>query len=223
MTRGLSLAIAALSLPLALAACGETTGDRAGSGAAIGAASGAVIGALTPIGPLGGAAIGAAAGAATGALTDSSQVNLGKPAWRQGSSGNVRSASAETGDITLVRDIQDGLHRLGYDPGAVDGRLGPRTEEAIRHYQQDNGLAADGQPSAALGDQIHSRISGGGAGAPFPRGGVPMGKEEPMVMLNGGLISALSGAASFAIVYGLARPAGRHGAERRRRRGRQRA
>jgi len=165
MTRRSPLLLAALALPFALAACGETTGDRAGSGAAIGAGAGAVVGAVTPIGPLGGAALGAAAGAATGALTSPSQVDLGKPAWRQGSSGRTHPApiitgSTDTGNPALVRNIQDGLHRLGYDPGAVDGRLGPRTEDAIRHYQQDNGLAADGQATPQLWDQIHARISG---------------------------------------------------------------
>jgi hypothetical protein len=51
MYRKLGLRIAALGLPLLLAACGDTTEDRALSGAGIGAASGAVIGAVTGIGP----------------------------------------------------------------------------------------------------------------------------------------------------------------------------
>ena len=69
-------------LLLALSACGETPGDRALSGAGIGAAAGAVIGA--PFGAPGiGAAVGAAAGGAVGAATTPSQVDLGKPVWRQ--------------------------------------------------------------------------------------------------------------------------------------------
>lgn len=79
--RRMSLAMAALSV-LALSACGTSPGDRALSGAGIGAAAGAVIGA--PFGAPGiGAAIGAAAGGATGALTSPSQVDLGRPVWRQ--------------------------------------------------------------------------------------------------------------------------------------------
>jgi len=79
--RKVSLVFATFSL-LGLSACGSTPGDRALSGAGIGAAAGAVIGA--PFGAPGiGAAVGAAAGGAIGAATTSSQVDLGKPVWRQ--------------------------------------------------------------------------------------------------------------------------------------------
>ena len=73
---------AVVTMTLALAGCGTNTGDRALSGAGIGAASGAVIGAIVGA-PLVGAAIGAGAGALTGAVTTPSQVDLGKPIWRQ--------------------------------------------------------------------------------------------------------------------------------------------
>ena len=69
-------------IALALSGCGTTVGDRGLSGAGIGAAGGAVIGAIVGA-PLAGAAIGAGVGAATGALTSPSQVELGKPIWRQ--------------------------------------------------------------------------------------------------------------------------------------------
>jgi peptidoglycan hydrolase-like protein with peptidoglycan-binding domain len=59
-----------------------------------------------------------------------------------------------------VRDIQAGLQRLGYDPGAADGRFGAKTESAIRQYQQDSGLPVDGQPTASLLQNIRSRIAG---------------------------------------------------------------
>ncbi len=86
-----------------------------------------------------------------------SKVSLGKLVWRTNSSGGVHPATATA---VLVRNIQGGLRRLGYDPGAVDGRPGPRTGDAIRRYQRDNGLVADGRPSPALWGQIHSQISG---------------------------------------------------------------
>ncbi len=138
---------ASIALSLALAACGESQGERGLSGAAIGAGAGAVIGAVTPIGPAGGALIGGAAGAATGVLTTPSQVNLGKAAYRGGGSG---------GNAT-VRDIQAGLQRLGYNPGAADGRMGPKTAAAIRQYQQDNGMSVDGQPSQAVLHSIRAK------------------------------------------------------------------
>ena len=138
-----------IGLSLALAACGETQGERGLSGAAIGAGAGAVIGAVTPIGPAGGALIGGAAGAATGVLTTPSQANLGKPVYKSSTGGSAGNS--------MVRDIQAGLQRLGYNPGSADGRMGPKTSAAIRKYQQDNGMSADGRPSQAVLDSIRSK------------------------------------------------------------------
>jgi osmotically inducible lipoprotein OsmB len=67
---------------LVLSGCGTTAGERAVTGAGIGAAGGAVVGALVGA-PLVGAAIGGSVGAATGALTTNSNVDLGKPVWKQ--------------------------------------------------------------------------------------------------------------------------------------------
>ncbi|WP_205963578.1 hypothetical protein [Roseicella aquatilis] len=76
------LAGAAL-LAVTLAACGTNRTDRTEGGAAAGAAAGAGIGALGgPVGALAGAAIGGGAGAITGATTSPSDVNLGKPVWK---------------------------------------------------------------------------------------------------------------------------------------------
>jgi peptidoglycan hydrolase-like protein with peptidoglycan-binding domain len=149
MAGRIAVIAASVGLSLALTACGDTQGERGVSGAAIGAGAGAVIGAVTPIGPVGGALIGGAAGAATGVLTTPSQVNLGKPVYKSSTGGSAGSA--------MVRDIQAGLAHLGYDPGAADGRMGPRTSAAIRKYQQDNGMTADGQPSQAVLDSIRSK------------------------------------------------------------------
>jgi peptidoglycan hydrolase-like protein with peptidoglycan-binding domain len=159
MKQKLGLSIVAVGLPLVLAACGNTTEDRALSGAGIGAAGGAIIGAVTPLGPVGGALIGGAVGATAGAVTDSSQVNLGKPVWK-GSSSSGGTQTAYANDESTVRNIQAGLQRLGYDPGPADGHFGPRTETAIRRFQQDNGLAVDGQPSTATWDEIRTRAPG---------------------------------------------------------------
>lgn len=101
-------------------------------------------------------ALGACDTTGDASLVGSSKVSLGKLVWRTSSSGSIHPATATA---MLVRNIQGGLRRLGYDPGAVDGRAGPRTGDAIRQYQRDNGLAADGRPSAALWDRIRSTLS----------------------------------------------------------------
>jgi len=61
-------------------------------------------------------------------------------------------------DPITVKNIQYALGRLGYDAGPADGSLGPRTRTAIERYQRDNGLAADGQPSAPLWEHLRRRI-----------------------------------------------------------------
>ena len=157
MFRRITVPVFVAGATLALSACGDTAGDRGLSGAGIGAGAGAIIGSVTPIGWVGGALIGAAAGGATGVLTTPSQVNLGKPVWQSGSSRDGSGAAAA--DPTIM-NIQVGLQRLGYDPGPADGRLGPRTQAAIRRYEQDNGLLVDGQASSALWDHIHAHMSG---------------------------------------------------------------
>jgi spore coat assembly protein SafA len=43
-----------------------------------------------------------------------------------------------------VRTLQQALKDQGYDPGPVDGIFGPRTEQAVRSFQQDRGLVVDG-------------------------------------------------------------------------------
>jgi len=73
---------AVVIIALALSGCGHTVPERTLSGAGVGAAAGAVIGAFAGS-PATGAAIGAAVGGVTGAVTRPSQVDLGKPIWRQ--------------------------------------------------------------------------------------------------------------------------------------------
>ena len=61
---------------VALSACGTAQKERALSGAGIGAGVGVIGG---PPGIL----VGSVVGAGVGAFTQPSQVNLGKPAWKQ--------------------------------------------------------------------------------------------------------------------------------------------
>jgi len=56
---------------------------------------------------------------------------------------------AATGN-PLVAQVQRSLKRAGYDPGPVDGRLGPATRAAIRHFQRDNGLPETGEVDAGV-------------------------------------------------------------------------
>jgi peptidoglycan hydrolase-like protein with peptidoglycan-binding domain len=43
-----------------------------------------------------------------------------------------------------IRQVQEALQARGFDPGPVDGVLGPRTQQAVRHYQDRYGIKASG-------------------------------------------------------------------------------
>jgi peptidoglycan hydrolase-like protein with peptidoglycan-binding domain len=43
-----------------------------------------------------------------------------------------------------VRDLQEALKALGYNPGPVDGVFGATTEAAVKAFQQAKGITADG-------------------------------------------------------------------------------
>jgi hypothetical protein len=73
-------------------------------------------------------------------------------------------------DPEWVAHLQQQLTDRGYDPGPVDGQFGPRTDAAVRQFQFDNGLAADGVVGpmtwAALnGEPVPVGGGGGGGGA----------------------------------------------------------
>jgi peptidoglycan hydrolase-like protein with peptidoglycan-binding domain len=44
-----------------------------------------------------------------------------------------------------VKEIQIALQNASYNPGAIDGRMGRQTREAIRAFQRANNLVADGR------------------------------------------------------------------------------
>ena len=48
----------------------------------------------------------------------------------------------------LIRDVQDRLTTLGYDPGPLDGLMGPRTRAALRAFQGGSGLPETGEVDA---------------------------------------------------------------------------
>lgn len=66
-------------------------------------------------------------------------------------------------DVAGVQELQKALRDLGYDVGTADGKLNRRTVEAIRTYQAQLGLAADGRPSRSLLERVSAdRVGQGG-------------------------------------------------------------
>lgn len=58
--------------------------------------------------------------------------------------GNNQDVAAMVMSRARCKDLQSDLARLGYYTGQVDGIVGEKTKRAIRRFQGDNGLVADG-------------------------------------------------------------------------------
>lgn len=80
-----------------------------------------------------------------------------------------------------VRNVQQALKDKGYDPGPVDGIMGPNTRAAIKQFQSDNNLPATGEPDdqtlARLGVEKEPAERLGEAGKEVGRGAKEMGRE----------------------------------------------
>lgn len=44
-----------------------------------------------------------------------------------------------------TKQIQTALKNAGYNPGKIDGQMGKQTKEAVKLFQKDNGLKANGK------------------------------------------------------------------------------
>lgn len=63
-----------------------------------------------------------------------------------------------------VRSAQQALQHQGFDPGPIDGVMGPRTSAAVRDFQQKENLTVTGQLDA----ETRARLTAGGAPAASP-------------------------------------------------------
>jgi lytic murein transglycosylase len=73
----------------------------------------------------------------------------GGPAFR---AGWPRGDRALTGDER--RELQSRLTAAGFSTGGVDGRIGPRTTEAVRRFQASQGVIPDGYASLRLLERL---------------------------------------------------------------------
>jgi len=56
-----------------------------------------------------------------------------------------KKVSTEAKSRPNIKQIQAALANAGFNPGAIDGRMGRQTRDAIRAFQRANGLTADGK------------------------------------------------------------------------------
>jgi peptidoglycan hydrolase-like protein with peptidoglycan-binding domain len=116
--------------------------------------------------------------AASTALISAAAIAGGdNPAYKtKGAQSQTQSggAQAQTMDAETVKRVQEALASQGYDPGPADGKLGPKTTEAVKRAQADKGINATGkldqQTVAALSSGDSSRSSSSSSSsAPAPR------------------------------------------------------
>jgi N-acetylmuramoyl-L-alanine amidase len=59
--------------------------------------------------------------------------------------------------IDETTGVQGRLHNLGYDAGPIDGSLSDQTMEALRAFQQDNGLTVNGQADGPTKSKLQEK------------------------------------------------------------------
>jgi peptidoglycan hydrolase-like protein with peptidoglycan-binding domain len=70
----------------------------------------------------------------------------------------MKPAGAGHGDRAMrgerVRALQQALKDKGHDPGDIDGVMGPKTRQALRDFQQKEGLTATGRLDSGTADKL---------------------------------------------------------------------
>jgi hypothetical protein len=86
-------------------------------------------------------------GADSGESGDPEQTDAADAQPAQGTQGESQLAERPAIEVSkdVVALVQRQLDRLGYIPGPADGVIGPRTESAIKAYQEDHQLPSDGR------------------------------------------------------------------------------
>jgi hypothetical protein len=62
--------------------------------------------------------------------------------------------SAKTHSADTVKQVQQALKDKGHDPGSIDGIMGQRTQDALRSFQQKEGLQATGTLDAQTAEKL---------------------------------------------------------------------
>jgi peptidoglycan hydrolase-like protein with peptidoglycan-binding domain len=65
--------------------------------------------------------------------------------WSKAKAASKIKAVGEVKSRPTIKQIQTALTNAGYNPGAIDGRMGRQTKEAIRAFQSANNLMVDGK------------------------------------------------------------------------------
>ena len=75
--------------------------------------------------------------------SDQTKPRAGSRKSQSAQSGQSSQAQSQSPDV--VKQAQEKLSAAGMDAGQADGKLGPKTQAAVKEYQQSKGIQASGQ------------------------------------------------------------------------------
>lgn len=111
----------------------------------------------------------------TGRCDEATWLALVEASWRLGERSLRLIVPHQRGDD--VTALQTALARLGFDPGRIDGILGPDTERALTEFQRNCGIEVDGVcgPFTIRALEINASRTGSGPGVAAIRELVQLG------------------------------------------------
>ncbi len=97
----------------------------------------------------------------------------GTSSYSQGSSGTSGagqtsssfSSQNQMASSDSVKQAQEQLKAAGFDPGQIDGRMGPDTQKALKDFQQAKGLPTTGQLDSQTQQELAKAESSGSSGS----------------------------------------------------------
>lgn len=96
--------------------------------------------------------------------------------------GSQSSQQASSQSQEMVKQAQEKLSAAGHDAGEPDGIMGPKTQSALKEFQESKGLQASGEldqkTMAALGMSEGSSSSGGSSSGGSSSGGSSSGASS---------------------------------------------
>ena len=86
-------------------------------------------------------------------LTLAVSARAAEPAAKGEQMGDADKKPMATGSEE-TRRVQQALKAKNYDPGPIDGRMGPKTQGALKDFQQASGLKATGQLDSQTAEKL---------------------------------------------------------------------
>jgi peptidoglycan hydrolase-like protein with peptidoglycan-binding domain len=98
-------------------------------------------------------------------------------------SGMKSDSGRMSGGSEQVKAVQQALKDKGHDPGAVDGKMGPKTQAALRDFQSKEGLKASGR----LDTETMSKLGVEAKAGASATGGATTPSASPSGTTGGGM------------------------------------